>query len=541
MILGNFKHQEAKLLVPVSTSLAHTEHSALHMSSACYPIMHRSDPTRCAINNLPTEILSEIFLCVCDLPYQFHFHPKTLQQAKSLYKLPINLSHVSRHWRHVAFETGRLWTFIVISHQYDHQLDRLDAFVERSKELPLHVYISWTPTAHRPSIKDFDWDLFCEFRDVLIGETSERLLRSSSRWKSFEMTVETPRLMCEILERLKSIDAPLLTDVCLDTVFYLGEENENGSEVNIEIELPCYPFPRCDLRRLYLHETGPNWYDPPPYANLQSLTLDWVNESNAPSTPNFFNFLAASPLLEALVLRNFQLSDEPIPIYDGPIVDLPLLRHLAISGLWSEDGEVLVRQLRIPNVKVMEIDCLESDDTPWDPALTHLCAFYPSSSSALDSIQVLSIGQLDCRYKSLQAVFERLVNLRVLVVDCFRFKQSDWFLPLLEATTHIPLPANDEQPLWLPLLTTFVFSGIHGALLEKLVQLRKGAGVQPRHVFVTPDTTCFSVANIVAISRDVELFGELPSSKKGHVDISLEDLLTAHLRAEKGGAFFESC
>ncbi|EIM79934.1 uncharacterized protein STEHIDRAFT_126246 [Stereum hirsutum FP-91666 SS1] len=168
----------------------------------------------------------------------------------------------------------------------------------------------------------------------------------------------------------------------------------------------------------------------------------------------------------------------------------------------------------------MDLDCEERHDGPWDTAVSLLSASYPdSSTSALDSVQVLRIGHLLCDSSLLPSFFHRLSNLRVLVVD---FSSDGWeeFLVHVQTTPHLPL------------LTTLVCPGISYRQLNYLVVERTASRVPIQRVFVTKDTR-FSSSVVGSTSRTVEVLEELPSSEEGQIDASLGDLLEAYLRVEE--------
>lgn len=154
----------------------------------------------------------------------------------------------------------------------------------------------------------------------------------------------------------------MLTDVALHTSFYTGDDSDD-SECNLANDSGrayCTPFPSCDLRNIHLSVTAPDWRDISPHKNLQLLTLIVVSEANASELPDFLRYLAASPVLESLILRDFTFDfslRNPIPDHEGPVVELPLLHRLAISRLRPQDGQVLFPHLRIPNVEIMDLDC----------------------------------------------------------------------------------------------------------------------------------------------------------------------------------------
>ncbi|KAG5637594.1 hypothetical protein H0H81_003985 [Sphagnurus paluster] len=77
--------------------------------------------TKCSIEDLPQEILCEIFGLV----------HKTAGSS-------LNLSHVCAYWRHITIQLPRLWTTVRIT-QHDHTV--LEDILRRSQGRPLAIYI----------------------------------------------------------------------------------------------------------------------------------------------------------------------------------------------------------------------------------------------------------------------------------------------------------------------------------------------------------------------------------------------------------------
>lgn len=261
-------------------------------------------PTHCHIDLIPVEILTVIFLHVCEAHTPSH-QPKSLQEAVPLYIRPIGLSHVCRHWRDVALACDHLWTFIFVSDRHEPDPERFDAFVKRSKESPLHMFISWSPTEDdRPDLDAIDWEHFSQMSDVFVEETLEQIIHSSHRWTTFHVSVETPQLMSRIQKRLSTVDAPLLRDVALCTRFYQGSDVgyvRQARMANRKRWIEPFPFPSCDLRSLYLSQTSPSWIYSTNYCpNLQSLTLDHV-------TAPFISDLMRNPSIDGVDMRETEL------------------------------------------------------------------------------------------------------------------------------------------------------------------------------------------------------------------------------------------
>lgn len=89
------------------------------------------------INDLPPEVLSEIlYWCI----------PTAKDQESSKPRFALVLSHVCRHWRNIALETPRLWTYTkirVIQHHLPPALELMKLYLERSKTCPIFIDIDF--------------------------------------------------------------------------------------------------------------------------------------------------------------------------------------------------------------------------------------------------------------------------------------------------------------------------------------------------------------------------------------------------------------
>ncbi|KAJ3819525.1 hypothetical protein F5880DRAFT_1090702 [Lentinula raphanica] len=149
-----------------------------------------------AVNRLPTEILTEIFLNVRDTATGY-----TTTITEGLWPI----SHVSRKWRNVAISMPQLWSNIsigVIETPAKNELQLLNTALARSGSHPLHVNasFSWSTSEElgfqiwetgarsgRPSVKTLIplWPTEEQLSRALI----QTIVQHSNRWKTASIDV----------------------------------------------------------------------------------------------------------------------------------------------------------------------------------------------------------------------------------------------------------------------------------------------------------------------------------------------------------------
>jgi len=169
----------------------HPAPSLLTCDTATAPLSPRGEETTtqksASINTLPTEILEIIFIhCAFD-----YYHEDHDQYTTSRVPSWVNVSYVSRHWRHVALNCPTLWTYLFITSPR-----WMEELLARSKQasLKLHAYLC---TPYEPCFEQVMnhperiQELFLDIRGVATivfanFSFSHALLVC---WKSFRITI----------------------------------------------------------------------------------------------------------------------------------------------------------------------------------------------------------------------------------------------------------------------------------------------------------------------------------------------------------------
>ncbi|EJF64032.1 hypothetical protein DICSQDRAFT_178558 [Dichomitus squalens LYAD-421 SS1] len=194
------------------------------------------------ISKLPPEVLSEIFAVVAKV-YQTTRNPPRFRPRRT-YKWII-VTHVCRSWRHVALETPRLWSRIVLSDP-----EATQEVLARSKKAPLWV------TGH----------VTC--RDEPRRKLLDAVMKESSRMKELDLTGPVPIFQsvaalskggAELLEILSlSGSGRCVPDITIHPLYHT---------------LPVFFGGHTPNLRLHVHMISVKWDNPVLCATLTNLTL----------------------------------------------------------------------------------------------------------------------------------------------------------------------------------------------------------------------------------------------------------------------------
>ncbi|KAI5900306.1 uncharacterized protein SCHCODRAFT_02033538 [Schizophyllum commune H4-8] len=147
------------------------------------------------IRRLPTEIMLIILkMSVAD----------TYDRKAGAFRI---LNHpvlqVCRFWRNLVLDTPQLWTHIRIYPKYDYfyQEEMLKAYLQRSRTLPIDLYLLSNEDTMHLRVDDDDFYIW----DPL-SEGAELLLSCAHRWRTFQIEVPTESLR----ETSEPVNLPLL-------------------------------------------------------------------------------------------------------------------------------------------------------------------------------------------------------------------------------------------------------------------------------------------------------------------------------------------
>lgn len=223
------------------------------------------------IQRLPDELLSVIFeIGVLD---------RNEEDSIMLSSLML----VCQYWRDVAVNTPTLWSYIVTGTH--HAIDRARLKLERSKSVPLHVVVDFSPRMEYGSVTT----------ETLVHAMD--LLRPSIwRWKTFHLTVPNRPQAHATLMRCRE-RAPLLEVLSVRVCHSMQEDHYSSPPI------PLFDGRTPRLRSCSFTSFNFNW-DLNLVSRLRVLKLGGYWNGFAPSVDVILGIIRACPHLEEFALRN---------------------------------------------------------------------------------------------------------------------------------------------------------------------------------------------------------------------------------------------
>ncbi|KAI0637345.1 hypothetical protein C8Q77DRAFT_1097128 [Trametes polyzona] len=242
--------------------------------------LHRIHNLLPPINSLPPELLTMIFSFV---------EASSEEDCKDL----LNITHVCNRWRAVAIGTPVLWTRISFTHS-----GGVDAFLQRSKNQPLHV------TVHT--------------RELVLVSTIRSLTKEIHRTRSLKVAIPASFALNVVAKKLFG-HTPQLEELCLERL------PQHEEERRFTVAFPMEPAD----------------FDGAPA--LRSLKLRGIPLPYLPRGPNKLTNVDLGGFLPSLSI----------------LLDLlersPQLKRLSLHGLFNEDAEEDPRKVSLPHLETLEV------------------------------------------------------------------------------------------------------------------------------------------------------------------------------------------
>lgn len=425
------------------------------------------------------------------------------------------ISQVCRHWRTVALETPSLWTTIKVSCMDRPPYERVNAFLARSKSLPLEIYID----SESPDDLSDDEDRPVEFSKADLEKLFALLVPHVPRWGSIEVHVASYEHMYTFLKTLSDPSVPPASQLQVLRLYH--HEEFDGHITRFPESDFCDHFtlfngsaPRLQNVSLWgVHvDWTQSWLHSP---NLVELELAYHTPDVRPDWPTFSAMLrATAPTLEKLCLESSGPSGSPYewivepdtPEWNVDANDpvlLPKLIQLELAFIPPLEVISLLRKLCMPSLKAL---ALNFDDGDYTDLVTYLARSTTTAAttsigaistieqprSLLRGIESLKIAGLPCSEQSVEQMYSELVNLEALNLFMHHLP-SPFFgnlhpqpTPTLEGSG--PPDTTVSYRVLLPRLTTLFVSDVPGYRVRRFVHERQWVGVPLRMVFVEEDT-----------------------------------------------------
>lgn len=302
------------------------------------------------VNRIPAELLSMILKTVEEeeevtavIP-----PPSGTYVDSSL----VRMTHVCRHWRQVALGTATLWTCFDMRHR-----DKSQAFLERSRGLPLSVHLSADRAVFDGFTPEEEASQQSVLADRLYSLPGSRLVRLD-----LDMFL-LPRTLTPLVE----LQAPNLE--CLT----IASEYESTNAPEDIVSIPLLAGHTATLKALAI-SPAVNWLPSNDFPNLTHLHLafPWVTRV-LPS--DIVTVLERAPRLESLYIATFLRRHGGFPRHLKAI-ELNHLRSLVFSSWALNDAVYVLKQLTFPSQSLVRLHDMEPCPADHDEAEVLPC--FPS-------------------------------------------------------------------------------------------------------------------------------------------------------------------
>jgi hypothetical protein len=366
----------------------------LQVTGCAMTLDDRRAATRNTINLLPPEVLSMIF--IAGKSTIKHHHTKAQTTSRQL-PFEIVVSHVTSHWRAIAINSPRLWNTIESTYSEPMALERLSAYLARSKASPLDV--------------DFEiyQNPFTFDRSIMLY----MILPHVGRWRQLSLGTNIGTASSLIHRHFRLLSAPLLK--------YLSVSTDEDAEHMHLIDF-------CDIQPQIFANGAPNLSTVqlgafmihtmrPPLATVTTLQLVEGDAGNPHASPFRVDYDELRVMLSALRgLINLSL--------DGDIVD---------ASSWPANNvpASIDDSITLPSLRSLRIDMFSALNFIVAPSLDSLTLRDCADSEDSEDWEGLDVP--------------KFAVLRTLIFYNCLFREFKNFFRVLPAVTNFTVDANDVE------------------------------------------------------------------------------------------------
>jgi len=315
-------------------------------------------------------------------------------------KLPfaVLVSLVCRTFREVATHTPALWTKIHVSYPNETNLERAQAYIDRSGSSPLAIAIGSDDEG--PEI--FEEEGYTKLMVILHPHIS--------RFRFFAAQHSDFRFLHHMMKHLDS-PAPLLEglDICERNYESGFDEFHEFHYTELRKPLVLFSGNVPKLQRLVLDGVHVDW-ERCNFGGLVDLILCYHTLDVRPSYDILKSIIDASPHLLNLDFRGSGplLPEDASDACAFVPITMDKLRRLHISDISSEYSTPLISLLRAPNLKVLSLANLDAND--YTPLLTQL-AGPPVLYPGVVELKVSKVDSSDGSFLLLLKAYPNLTKL----------------------------------------------------------------------------------------------------------------------------------
>ncbi|KAF7297285.1 Fatty acid hydroxylase [Mycena indigotica] len=374
------------------------------------------DTSPTSIHHFPNELL-ETFFALAITPPTLSEPPEGEPQITS----PTTFLHVCRRWRHVALETGRLWTSVILTFPTSTaQVTRMLHWLQRSQTCALDILFDF---------RDPDW--------VVIDEEDEHeftaadidavlnipLVRESVyRWRSLELLVDTWHPMLSFLQHTQQFGQDMTNLETLrlarcNAYFACHEQPFQPATLNISLPLFGPNFTSCHLREVSFVGVHVDWeLAELSLIGLTSLELKYQAQDVMPTIPSLARILRGNPLLEKLSIMG-HVPQGQSNVNKEPILHLPHVSEFIFGFVDVELGINFMQTFSFPALRVLTLEnvgiSLRDEDAENSESFFVWLCRSPSTLN-LPSITNLALISIHISSTLFDSLFRSLPQLRVL-------------------------------------------------------------------------------------------------------------------------------
>ncbi|TFK85738.1 hypothetical protein K466DRAFT_587857 [Polyporus arcularius HHB13444] len=426
------------------------------------------------IHLLPVELLTRIFHLGVDSD------PLPDDRPPEHRPFEVLVSHVCRHWRHIALHTPHLWT--TVHFRLKSHIDRGRAYLSRNARLPIDIYVDTCAEDTAKHRKDLI------FRDSFMP-TFDVVLPHIDRWREFHLKVADLECKGSARKVLNTCGpAPLLRTLQLWHVQnWESPERLFGAIGPPPVVVFGGHLPR--LKNIILQGVNLPWTSSPFLSNLTAIEYALHSDDVRMPWEQWRNMLVSSPNLERLCLHysgprakssggsppdgiEWWGADPPAPddvippgVQLPPAADpvlLPRLQEIQLHDLDSDYLIALFRTLDAPHLRALHLE-LDTEDQDFTPFVQYLVApplalvksrhhhhhangdahegpsslHRNASRPKFPHLKSLTVSALTCSLESWRALLESAPELTRLEAD-FMGTPEGAFDVLFESTRAVP-------------------------------------------------------------------------------------------------------
>ncbi|THH31485.1 hypothetical protein EUX98_g2714 [Antrodiella citrinella] len=397
------------------------------------------------------------------------------------------VTQVCKRWREVAIGTPQLWSNLNFSDTAS--LEKPITYLERSKGAPITISIDYTEDDNSKIWNQVDGataesrkeDLLHRYRTIC-----EIIRPHLSHTQSLEIMVTFWKYMVHTLHFLAQIpEAPELEVLQL----YHYEDSDDDDDEDMP-QVSSIGARDREPQPILFHGNVPrlidltlwgvhlNWGASMFLSGLHVLQLAYHEEDLYPPFKDFARILRDSPDLEHLRRRRRAVAPKEL----STTITLPSVKEFSLAYVDCGYAVDLMERLVFPSLATLSLDVEDGDYSP----LVSLLAkpHRVSGKSVLANLTALHLqGIGECERPAIAEAMGTLQNVTTLRMN-FNFLSRDWYHALLPGSTDV-MPAT--HGVTAPRLDTLYSSGLEGDDLTALVKARTAVGVPLSKLYVERD------------------------------------------------------